>query len=59
MTFTNLVICDEGDTVVNSHSADEEVILQVASVVIGQVDHQVNMTLVDQSIKTNTVSERT
>lgn len=50
-TFTDLVIGDEGNTVVDSHSADEEVILQVTSVVIGQVDHQVDMTPVDQSIK--------
>lgn len=51
------MISDEGNTVVHSHSTDEEVILQLASVVIGQVDHQVNMTLADESIKT--VSETT
>lgn len=51
VTFTDLVIGDEGNTVVDSHSANEEVILQVPSVVIGQVYHQVNMTLTDQSIK--------
>lgn len=50
--FTDLEICDEGNTMVHSHSADEEVVLQVTSVVIGQVDHQVNMTLIDQSMKT-------
>lgn len=55
--FTDLVVGDEGNTVVDSHSADEEVILQVASVVVGQVDHQVNITLADESIKT--VSEIT
>lgn len=49
--FTDLVIGDEGNTVVDSQSANEEVILQVASVVIGQVYHQVNMALADQSIK--------
>lgn len=38
---------------VDSHSADEEVVVQVASVVIGQVDHQVNKTFIDQSIKTS------
>lgn len=37
---------------VDSHSANDEVIFKVASVVIGQVDHQVNMTLTDQSVKT-------
>lgn len=52
MIFTDLEICDEGNTMVHSHSADEEVVLQVTSVVIGQVDHQVNMTLIDQSMKT-------
>lgn len=53
MTFTDLVVGDERNTVVDSHSADEEVIPQVASVIIGQVDHKVNMTLIDQSIKTS------
>lgn len=57
MTFTDLIIGDEGNTVVDSQSADEEVIFQVATVVIGQVDHQVNMTLADESIKTNKVSD--
>lgn len=51
VTYADLVIGDEGNTVVDSHSADEEVILQVACIVIGQVDYQVNMTLVDQSTK--------
>lgn len=59
MTFTDLVIGDEGNAVVDRHSADEEVVPQVACVVIGQVDHQVNVTLVDQSIKTNTVTQIT
>lgn len=53
--FTDLVIGDEGNTVVDSHSADGEVVLYVASVVIGQVHHQVDMTLVDQSVKTNKI----
>lgn len=34
---------------VNSHSANEEVILQVAGVVVGQVYHQVNISFADQS----------
>lgn len=51
VTFTDLVIGDEGNTVVDSHSANEEVILQVPSVVVGQVYHQVNMTLTYQSVK--------
>lgn len=48
---TDLVIGNERNTVVNGHSADDEVILYVASVVIGQVDHQVNMSPTDQSVK--------
>lgn len=48
---TDLKIGNEWNSVVNGHSTDEEVILHVASIVIGQVDHQVNMTLTDQSIK--------
>lgn len=50
--LTDLVIGDEGNAVVDSHSADGEVVLYVASVVIGQVHHQVDMTLVDQPVKT-------
>lgn len=42
---------------VDSHSADEEVIPQMARVVIGQVDHQVNISLVDQPINTNSVRD--
>ena len=48
--LTDLVIGDEWNTVVNSHSTDEEVIPYVACVVIGQVDHQVNIALTNQSI---------
>lgn len=48
---TDLKIGNEWDSMVNGHSADEEVILHVSSIVIGQVDHQVDMTLTDQSIK--------
>lgn len=44
---TNLVIGDQRDTVIDSQSANDEVILQVAGVVIGQVDDQVDMTLAD------------
>lgn len=51
VTFTDLVIGDQRNTMVDSQPANEEVILQVASVVIGQVYHQVNMTLADQSNK--------
>lgn len=47
---TDLKIGNEWDSMVNGHSADEEVILHVSSIVIGQVDHQVDMTLTDQSI---------
>lgn len=54
MMFTDLVICDEGNAMINSHSANGKIILHVASVVIGQVDHQVYMTFTDQSSNTNT-----
>lgn len=54
-TFTDLIIGDERDTVVDGHSADDEVVLHEASVVIGQVDHQINKTFTDETIKTNTV----
>lgn len=37
---------------VNGHSANEEVVLDEAGVVVGQVDHQVNMTFADQSTNT-------
>lgn len=53
--FTDLVIGDEGNAMVDSHSANSEVVLYVASVVIGQVHHQVDMTLGDQSVKTNKI----
>lgn len=48
---TDLKIGNEWDSMVNGHSTDEEVILHMASIVIGQVDHQVDMPLTDQSIK--------
>lgn len=38
---------------IDGQSADDEVILQVAGVVIGQVDDQVDVTLVDQSVTAN------
>lgn len=38
---------------IDGQSADDEVILQVAGVVIGQVDDQVDVTLVDQPVTAN------
>lgn len=55
LMITDLVIGDKRDTVVDCHSADGKVILQVAGVVVGQVDHQVNVTITDESVnQTNT-----
>lgn len=58
MMLTDLVIGNEGNTVVNSHSTDEEVIPHMARVVVGQVHHQVDVALVNQSIKTQTQCHR-
>lgn len=54
IALTHLIISNEGNSMVNSHSANEEIILQVTSVVIRQVDNQINMTLADQSMKKQT-----
>lgn len=52
LIFTDLVIGEEGNAVIHSHSANGKIVLQVASVVVGQVDHQVYVTLADQSRNT-------
>lgn len=39
---------------IDGESADDKVILEVAGVVIGQVDDQVDMSLADQPVRTNT-----
>lgn len=48
---TDLEVGNEGNSVVDGHPANEEVILHVARVVIGQVDHQVNVTFTDQAVE--------
>lgn len=52
LTGTDLVIGEKGHAMIHSHSANGKIVLQVASVVVGQVDHQVYVTLVDQSRNT-------
>lgn len=49
----DLVIRDEGHAVINGHSADEEVVLQMPCVVIGQVDNQVDLAVVDEAADTH------
>lgn len=46
---TNLEISDKGYAVIHSHSADEEVVLDELGVVIGKINHQVNMAITDQT----------
>lgn len=56
-TCTDLVIGEKGNAMIHSHSANGEIVLQVASVVVGQVDHQVYVTLSDQSRNTEEFEE--
>lgn len=46
---TDLEVGDEGHPVVHGHAADQEVVLDEACVVVGQVHHQVNVTVVDEA----------
>lgn len=52
LTFTDLVIGEEGNAMIHSHSANGKIVLYVASVVVRQVDHQVYVALSDQSRNT-------
>lgn len=49
MVVTDLVVGEQGNAVIHSHSANGKIVLHVAGVVVGQVDNQVYVTLADQS----------
>lgn len=47
---THLKVGDEGHSVVHGHAADQEVVLDEPRVVVGEVHHQINVTIANESV---------